>query len=711
MKTEISYQIPPGDLHKVTVIIKNREERIQARWLHGCFYETQRHGMLNFAYRKFRGGTFIDVGAAIGNHSLFFAKCCNADKVYAFEPVPALFDHLVQNIEANGIANIAARNIALGERAMQVGLLPSNVAPEKGGMLMTRIDESGSGVRMERLDDVLREEGLQEVKCIKIDVEGYSLPVLRGARETIATHHPAIFCECETKEHLEEVNAYLTELGYAVWKINGQPFAMNHSPTYLWEFQQAVDITVLITTYNRPDELRRLLAELITDARGLKVHCKVYNDSSDLPYEGMPTGNEAFKLEQIDVRPHHGKREHWKLINRIFGDLRSARSRFYLQLPDDVRVLPGFLKHALDTYQAITDPNKICLNLYLDDSRIGRTCWTSILPRICRFGETSVFKTGWVDMCYLADGRFFQELDYEIKPIPANRWKSNPKLSSGVGQQISGRLRRFSMYQVRDCFISSAPVPSRMHPDRPINEDLSTAQLDPIVCGIASIPERLENLRQTIVSVLPFVDEMHVFLNNYPTVPCFLRDSKISVYRSQDHGDLGDAGKFFTIGQKRGFYLAIDDDIIYPEDYVWNLVNEIRRNRRAGRRVAVGLHGKIMRERVEHYYRGHTRQFHCASALSQERGVHVLGTGTVAFHTDDLPITINDFKGPKNMADIYFSIACQKYDVGCVALPRPANYLKIQRIPVSKTIWGYYHKNDQVQSDLYNSWKEWRIRA
>ena len=141
MKTEISYQIPPGEMHKLTVIVKDRLEKIQARWMHGGFYETQRHGMLNYVYRKFRGGTFIDIGAAIGNHSLFFATCCKADVVYAFEPVPALFEHLVQNIEVNKLHSIRAMNVAIGEKAGQVGLIPSNVAPERGGMLMTRVSE------------------------------------------------------------------------------------------------------------------------------------------------------------------------------------------------------------------------------------------------------------------------------------------------------------------------------------------------------------------------------------------------------------------------------------------------------------------------------------------------------------------------------------------------------------------------------------------
>jgi hypothetical protein len=206
------------------------------------------------------------------------------------------------------------------------------------------------------------------------------------------------------------------------------------------------------------------------------------------------------------------------------------------------------------------------------------------------------------------------------------------------------------------------------------------------------------------------VDELHVFLNEYPAVPSYLTQPKIAVHRSQNHGNLGDAGKFFTVGTKCGYYLAIDDDIVFPDDFVWLLVNEVRHRRKKGNRVAVGMHGKVMSEIVEHYYRGHKKLYHCAHKVSARQRVHVIGTGALAFHTEDLKISIEDFEGPRNMADIHFSIACQKQGVGCVVLPHPAGYLQIQKIPASRTIWGRARHDDTVQTRLFNSWKDWRLR-
>ena len=708
---EITYQVVPGMIHRAKVIVKNPREKIQNRWANGIFYETQRHGMLNTVYKKFQGGTFIDIGAAIGNHSLFFYYCCGAERVFAFEPVQAIYQHLVENISLNHADRIRAWNLALGEKTGEVGMTLSTKPPEQGGMLMSRVDETGTGVDMARLDDILQAEGVEKVDCIKIDVENYNLPVLRGARETLARFHPAVFCECETTPQFEEVDRFLSGLGYQVWTVDGKPFVLNHTPTYLWEHSGAVDVTLVITTYNRPDSLRDLLNELIADAQKLTVHCRVYNDCSNVAYNRMPQGSVNFQIETINVQPHHGKHHYWKLIDRIFKDVKATRSRYYIQLPDDVHIRPGFFEQMIANYRAIEDPRKIALNLYTDGSRIGHACWTKTIPTIHRFGKLNVFRTGWMDMICLMERRFFEELDFTINPISLDRWKRNPRLSSGVGMQISQRLRRFSMYQVRECWLRNAQGVSLMNPDRPAREDLSIIQLDPIICGVASIPERSGVLKEAVESVLPFVDELHVYLNQYRNVPLFLKHPKIFVYRSQVSGDLGDAGKFYAVRQESAFYLAIDDDIFYPSDYVWRMVNQIRENQAAGYKLAVGIHGKIMHEQVQHFYHDHRRVFHATAKLDQRQPVHILGTGTVAFHTADLPISIDDFRGPPNMADIYFAIACQKHNVGCVVLPRPNNYLTALKTPTGKTIWARYHRQDQQQTELYNSWNEWRIRA
>ncbi len=707
----VSYPSDCGGSHTAKVVVRNSAEKIQAKWVSGNFYETHRHGMLNYAYQKFRGGTFVDIGAPMGNHTLFFNVCCKADRVISIEPVPKLFDWLLENIRLNGLDDTHVHNVALGGQPGDVGMYFRDLPIEQGGMLIGCVDETGSGTSMDTLDNVIAKEAPAEIRCIKIDVEGYSLPVLVGGRETILKYRPAIFCECETPQHFDEVNEFLTPLGYRAWQIHGRPFVMNHTPTYLWEYLPAAKIVIAITSYNRPAELRELLERLCELRRGYDITCLVYDDCSELDYADPSRSEGGFEVRYRRMPRRFGKTRYWQLINRIFDDVRNLDFDYFMQLPDDVVPLDDFFDTAVQTWDAIDDPQKICLNLYLDKSRIGRANWTKTLPTIEKFGDTNVFRTGWADMIFMADRRFLMALNYRIEAIDAKRWMRNPALSSGVGAQIAKRLRGFSTFQVRNRILESRDIPSQMHPNRPAHEDLSATDLEPIVCGIASIPHRQNALRHSIESVLPYVDELHVYLNNYKRMPSFLRHPKIRVYRSQEHGDLGDAGKFFRVGETTGFYIAIDDDIVYPNDFVWRMVSAMRQNRAAGKRIAVGMHGRVMAPDVESYYRGHRRVFHFNTGLEERRTVHVLGTGVLGFHTGDIDLSIRDFDGPRNMADIHFAIACQRQNVGCVVLPHEADAFRRQNIPGDTTIWSTHRRNDAAQTRLFNAWSDWRLRS
>jgi Met-10+ like-protein len=54
----------------------------------GVFYEREE---LEIIATHFKGGTFVDIGANVGNHSIFAAKFLGASKVIAFEPNPTAY--------------------------------------------------------------------------------------------------------------------------------------------------------------------------------------------------------------------------------------------------------------------------------------------------------------------------------------------------------------------------------------------------------------------------------------------------------------------------------------------------------------------------------------------------------------------------------------------------------------------------------------------
>jgi protein O-GlcNAc transferase len=179
---------------------------IHGALLRGVFYEEP---FLDYIRTLELGGAYADVGAFIGTHTIYFAKLCKAQRVYAFEPLTANLARL-------------NRNLALNELTGSVTVVPVALASTKGSMQLTsgRVSEH---VATERMDDVIREP----VSIIKVDVEGMEPDVLRGAPRILLGDRPRVFAEAHTEQDVAEIVAVLRPLGF---EATGRVF--NASPTY-----------------------------------------------------------------------------------------------------------------------------------------------------------------------------------------------------------------------------------------------------------------------------------------------------------------------------------------------------------------------------------------------------------------------------------------------------------------------------------------------
>jgi len=201
------------------VEIKDPEEYIQKHWMDGNFYECGRNGLLKHLYKYYRDKVFVDVGACIGNHTLFMAKI--SKKVIAFEPVKDNYVHLIENIKLNNLTNVEAFEKALSDLTVTSKI----VLGEKGNNGSYEVSDKGSEIiSMWRMDSVIKEH----IDVIKIDVEGHNVRVLRGAYQTLETYMPDVFIECH-KGFLDETADMFHLLEY--YQVKG---TWNPSPTYLF---------------------------------------------------------------------------------------------------------------------------------------------------------------------------------------------------------------------------------------------------------------------------------------------------------------------------------------------------------------------------------------------------------------------------------------------------------------------------------------------
>ena len=150
----------------------------------------------------------LDIGANIGNHSLYWAKICGAKKIHAFEPIKTTFEMLEKNISLNGLEKvIIPHNIALGERA-GFGDIAVYLSHNIG---FTNIKESPYGFPIAALDDI--DLGRGKIDFVKIDVEGFELKTLAGMKGTLKKHKPAVFIEAGSKT-AAAVAEFFKNIGY-----------------------------------------------------------------------------------------------------------------------------------------------------------------------------------------------------------------------------------------------------------------------------------------------------------------------------------------------------------------------------------------------------------------------------------------------------------------------------------------------------------------
>ncbi|HEX8559632.1 MAG TPA: amino acid adenylation domain-containing protein, partial [Pyrinomonadaceae bacterium] len=205
------------------------------------------------------GACVFDVGANIGMFTLFVMRHCRDARVYAFEPLAPIFDTLRANAEAYG-ENVKLFNVGLSdaEKTETFTLYPrysmmSGVSAyarpqdevevikrfmrneERAGdaeasLLLEHADELLAGrfegesheCRLRTLSALIRENGVERIDLLKIDVQRAELDVLKGLddedwgkiQQVVMELHDAEGQESEGRR--EQVRALLDSRGYDV---------------------------------------------------------------------------------------------------------------------------------------------------------------------------------------------------------------------------------------------------------------------------------------------------------------------------------------------------------------------------------------------------------------------------------------------------------------------------------------------------------------
>jgi FkbM family methyltransferase len=188
------------------------------------------------------GDLVLDIGANIGNHTLFLAAVAGC-QVISFEPNAGLVEALSRSLELNGLLD-------------RVSIVPYGVGRTSGKGHFSQVMEENLGGQSIKVGEgdliIVALDELQlpdRVKLMKIDVEGMELPVLEGAVGLIEKDRPLIYVECMSAEEYKVISAWMEGHGYTYWST------FNATPTHLFLPTESVSLDMRLARLQHQEVL------------------------------------------------------------------------------------------------------------------------------------------------------------------------------------------------------------------------------------------------------------------------------------------------------------------------------------------------------------------------------------------------------------------------------------------------------------------------
>jgi len=452
-----------------------------------------------------------------------------------------------------------------------------------------------------------------------------------------------------------------------------------------------VDIIIIIPSYDRYDWLFDILHKLHNHI-GCRYTFKiiVYDDSS--------TDSRYLKLNSIfsDIilmrsTINGGKEYYWKTINNILEETRKYNFDYLIQIDDDFELCDNFINILLD--------NHITSNSM--DEKVVATTYTRKVARVMRWGMYE-----WVDGGFVVNQSLLQEIKYKIPQM-----KRGINESSGVWSYISKQIsiRGYKVNIHPEILITHLGyIDSKMHTEFRKKVPIVINRTMKKIVGIASKPNRKNGLLDTLYSLSPQVDEIHVWLNEWDTVP----ETSLSNVFFYNNNDVGALGKFKVldyINHGSFYFFTVDDDIIYPPNYVdVNLSHYITN-------TVQSSHAKVFRKfPIDSFNHGDISGYYFGGKIINKDEVHAVGTGVSLMDSNVAKkIPYNDFSTYPNMVDIWVSSWCMVNDIPMYVIPHELGWLyPNNKISQNDSIWETTKDvEDAFRTSVFNYYLNSKINS
>ncbi len=203
----------------------------------------------------------FDIGANAGLFSLNLMSKISELKIYAFEPLKPTYEKMLENLDLNPRLKKGIETFNLGfssKKGMFAFYLPgaseaASMKPIEDEFYLRESDAKGiyTGRKkqdvlqcnVDTVDSFCKEHFIEKIDLLKCDAEGAERDILLGAKNSLLSYQPIVYCELLRKHarrfgyHPNDVIHYMKELGYCCITVR------NHAPTIFEEMTDETEET------------------------------------------------------------------------------------------------------------------------------------------------------------------------------------------------------------------------------------------------------------------------------------------------------------------------------------------------------------------------------------------------------------------------------------------------------------------------------------
>lgn len=188
------------------------------------------------------GDTFVDIGANIGQHSLFASQVIGTSgQVISFEPIPRIYEQFKKSVDINNFENIDVYNLGCGSKEEELEIFSAEGNIGASSIVDSSRNTSKEKIKLAAADSILTKYG--KVSFIKIDVEGYEYFALQGLENTIEKYKPKMLIEYSPyyynlfdKTHGQKIIEFLVRNDYVLYNLEDNDKIIDVN--YLSELEQ-----------------------------------------------------------------------------------------------------------------------------------------------------------------------------------------------------------------------------------------------------------------------------------------------------------------------------------------------------------------------------------------------------------------------------------------------------------------------------------------